>query len=170
MRRLEPDCASRPFVPPDLNSLISLLRPMGPHCVISWMKTICNGWVTTKRVRHSTAIFQNFSSRPRCLFGCSHDEDDDLAHYLHCIPLWSCVQDLIPEFSLSPFSEVVVGYSSSVTKHQILGVLLGFHIYHSLKDEPNCSAERLKDVSSSCYKVFILPMLVKPGARFVQGG
>ena len=161
--KIEPSCHERPIFPISLDPIARILKPMGPPCALCWLKTICNGWVTSARIRQSNAIFQNFHARSCCLFGCSHDEPDALVHYVHCIPLWSAVQDLIPQFVLSPFGEDILGVSSP-SRAQFLGVLLGFHIYHTLKGEQHCTWERLKQVSQMCYKVYIMPHLKARGS------
>eukprot|EP00973_Karenia_brevis_P055967 7784659-Karenia_brevis.AAC.1 len=95
-----------------------------------------------------------------------------MSHYLKCIPLWCCIKDRIPSVKLSPYIEEILGLSGC-TRVQVLGVLLAYHIYHSLHGETACSGARLEQLSKDCFKLYVLPNLNPPrgpGGRALAAG
>ena len=77
-------------------------------------------------------------------------------HLKQCIPLWSCVQDNIPEFILSPDVDVLLGLHSA-NPTQVLGVVLAFHIYHSCQNLVVVSERQLWEKGLANFVHFVQP-------------
>ena len=75
---------------------------------------------------------------------------------MNCVVLWSCVQDLLPSFQLSPFADEKLGLLSA-SKVQMLGTVLAFHIYHSCSDLVMVSEELLWEKGKANFHHFIAP-------------
>jgi len=80
-----------PLSDAELKSIQSRLckygRRHGTHSAMYVIRTITNGWLTTRRM-------QELPKLP-CIFGCV-DCSDDLAHYLCCPTLWTIVGEIGP--------------------------------------------------------------------------
>ena len=71
----------------------------GTHSAMYVIKTLSNGWLTTKRMHENPVL--------PCIFGCV-DCSDDLAHYLCCPTLWA----IVGEIGSLPFDPSVLSIAS----------------------------------------------------------
>ena len=60
-----------------------MLKETKGHTAMAAMKTMVNGWATTRRFHREKVI--------KCIFGCG--EPDDMTHYWRCAPLWKDCRD-----------------------------------------------------------------------------
>ena len=75
------------FSDQDFNNAFAAASEAGPGVSVLWLKTVCNGWCTSKRM-HENQILD-------CIFGCP-DKVDTLAHYLACPILLAKIDETFP--------------------------------------------------------------------------
>ena len=110
-------------------SVASRLAPELSHVAVS---TLCNGWVTDRRMQE--AVIQP------CLFGCPPNTSHDcLEHYLQCEQLWSRLATVAPPAlapGISRCALCAVGSPPVVVEAKIRRIAAALHAYRSLRLSP----------------------------------
>ena len=150
---LDPD-----FVFPD--ELYRVLKSVGSHLSMAWLKTVTGSWVTSGRTRQSIDVFQHQRFLHACILGCGAG-GDCWNHYGSCVVLWSAIQNKIPRFQLSPHLPTILGFSAP-SRDQILGVALAYFTYHSLRLQSNVSDAVLTATVHKQFAYHIGPLVQSP--------
>ena len=108
----------------DLGDSFKTLKKMRKHEAFQVIKTWINSWATSRRFDHDSITLP-------CIFGCGNGCEDDLAHYIKCVILWSLVESKI-SFSLPSQSLERVGVIRP-TKQDLHLLAAIFQAYHGTK-------------------------------------
>ena len=144
--------------------LYRILKSVGSHLAMAWLKTVTGSWVTSGRTRQSIDIFQHQRFQHACILGCGAG-GDNWNHYGNCVVLWSAIQNKIPRFQLSPHLPTILGFTAP-SRDQILGISLAYFVYHSLRLQTNVPEAALNAAVVRQYAYHIGPLVnypVQPG-------
>ena len=141
----------------EFDATFSLIKKLGPHCTMVWLKTLFGGWVTTARVRASNDVFRHFHVRDSCMFGCRQCADS-WEHYCRCSVLWCAVQCAIPSFKIDEDPLKLLSVHCP-PRSQIAGIILAFHVFHSFKNRSNVMAEELCEAVRANFFHYVRPIL-----------
>ena len=108
----------------NFDAVFVLLRRLPSHVVMTWVKTISNGWCTSRRMHEQVEL--------KCLFGCQH-EADSVLHYLKCKVLRSIAYDALGCDAPSSVSILSALGVLPVCLSQIYIVYVLFTVYHEHK-------------------------------------
>ena len=119
----------------DINPMVGeqatkILKEIKGHTAMAAMKTMMNGWATTRRFHRDKII--------KCIFGC--DEPDDMTHYWRCSPRWQMVST--PTGRQIDSYKDIFGAGKTMELATVKLIAVAFTTYHSMiKGRPRCIAE-----------------------------
>ena len=106
------------------------LKETKGHTAMAVMKTMVNGWATTRRFHREKEL--------KCIYGCG--EPDDMTHYWRCQPMWKLVG--APSGMAITSYKDIIGPDRPLETKMIKLLAVAFTTYHSMiKGRPRCVAE-----------------------------
>ena len=107
----------------DLGRLATLLLLLPHFVVVPVVKSWLNGWTTSRRLHEAVQL--------PCLFGCT--AQDDLAHYISCLPLWKAIDHALPLHLPSTSPPHRLACSAFATIFDMIRLALAHWVYHAVK-------------------------------------